>query len=97
MTNLYKGIKMKKNVTKTTNGVNISFTGEVKKQNIVEMVQNCAAGQCDCMSDQTKEKITNMQVSGVDGNVKLDLSGSISKEEIETALAQSKVLGDSCC
>jgi len=85
---------MNKNVLKTGNGVKISFTGTVQKQNIVKMVENCATGQCECMSDETKEKITNMQVSGKDGDVALDLSGDVSKEEIEAALARSKVLND---
>ena len=83
---------MNKNVFKTGDGVKISFTGEVEKQNIVKMVENCATGQCECMSDDTKKKINNMEVSGKDGNVALDLSGDISKEEIEAALAKSKVL-----
>jgi len=88
---------MNKNVFKTNEGVKISFTGAVEKQNIVKMVENCATGQCECMSDETKEKITNMQVSGQDGDVALDLSGDVSKEEIEAALAKSKVLNDKCC
>jgi hypothetical protein len=33
-----------------------------------------------------------MQVSGKDGDVELKLSGDIAKEEIEKALAKSKVL-----
>jgi hypothetical protein len=88
---------MNKNVFKTDNGVKISFTGAVEKQNIVKMVENCATGQCECMSDATKKKITQMEVSGKDGDVALDLSGEISKEEIEAALAKSKVLSDTCC
>jgi len=88
---------MNKNVLKTGNGVKISFTGEVEKQNIVKMVENCKTGQCECMSSETKEKIKEMKVSGEDGDVKLDLSGDITKEEIEAALAKSKVLNDSCC
>ncbi len=87
-----KGNTMNKNVAKTQNGVRISFTGEVKKQNIVKMVENCATGQCECMSDKTKVKIADMQVSGMDGNVSLELKGEVSKEEIEAALAKSKVL-----
>jgi hypothetical protein len=83
---------MNKNVLKTDSGVKISFTGEVKKQNIVKMVENCATGQCECMSDETKKKIQNMEVSGNDGEVSLELSGDVSKEEIEAALAKSKVL-----
>ncbi len=83
---------MKKNVFSTNNGVNIKFSGEVKKQNIVTMVQNCSTGQCECMSDATKAKIKDMKVDGVDGDVSLKLSGDISTQEIEEALAKSKVL-----
>lgn len=83
---------MEKNVNTTDNGVKISFTGEVKKQNIIKMVENCATGQCECMSDETKKKIQNMEVGGSDGDVSLALTGDVSKEEIEAALAKSKVL-----
>ena len=83
---------MNKNVFKTNKGIKISFTGIVAKQNIVKMVENCATGQCECMSDDTKKKITNMQVTGVDGNVELQLTGDVAKEEIERALAKSKVI-----
>lgn len=83
---------MNKNVFKTVEGVKISFSGAVEKQNIVKMVQNCAMGQCECMTDETKAKITNMEVSGKDGEVHLDLSGEVSKEEIEAALSRSKVI-----
>jgi len=90
--------KMNKNVFKTGEGVKIAFTGKVEKQNIVKMVENCATGQCECMSDETKKKITNMEVSGKDGEVNLELSGEVSKEEIEAALAKSKVINkDKCC
>ena len=88
---------MNKNVFKTGDGVKISFTGEVQKQNILKMVENCATGSCECMSDETKEKITNMEVTGVDGEVNLDLSGDVSKEEIEAALSRSKVINDDTC
>ena len=83
---------MNKNVFETSQGVKITFTGNVEKQNIVKMVENCAAGQCECMSDETKAKINDMEISGKDGDVNLDLKGDISKEEIEAALAKSKVI-----
>jgi len=84
--------QMNKNVFKTNEGVKIKFTGVVEKQQIVKMVENCATGQCECMSDATKKKISNMQVEGKDGNVELQLTGDVAKEEIEKALAKSKVL-----
>lgn len=88
---------MQKKVNSTKDGVNISFTGEVKKENIVTMVRNCQTGQCECMSNETKKKIKDMQVSGEDGGVNLTLSGEIKKEEIEAALAKSKVINTQCC
>ncbi len=86
-----------KNVFKTGEGVKIAFTGAVEKQNIVKMVENCATGSCDCMSDETKAKISNMEVTGKDGEVNLNLTGNVSKEEIEEALAKSKVINDDAC
>ena len=86
-----------KNVFKTGEGVKIAFTGAIEKQNIVKMVENCATGQCECMSDATKAKITNMEVSGKDGEVNLNLTGDVSKEEIEAALAKSKVINNKTC
>jgi hypothetical protein len=83
---------MNKNVSKTSQGVKILFTGVVEKQNVVKMVENCATGQCECMSDETKKKIRDMKVTGVDGKVELDLLGDVATKEIEEALKKSKVL-----
>lgn len=85
---------MYKNVSKTNSGVKISFTGAVEKQNIIRMVENCATGSCECMTDETKKKITDMQVTGEDGSIELNLSGDVAKEEIEAALKRSKVLNN---
>ncbi len=85
---------MKKKVFKTGEGVKINFLGGVQKQNIVTMVENCSTGKCECMSDATKSKIKDMKVSGVDGDVALELEGSMSVEEIQEALAKSKVIND---
>jgi arsenate reductase len=83
---------MQKSVSKTKSGVKINFLGAVEKQNIVTMIQNCSTGKCECMSDDTKEKIKDMRVEGDDGNVELSLEGDISVEEIQSALNKSKVL-----
>ncbi|WP_456401980.1 hypothetical protein [Hydrogenimonas sp.] len=83
---------MKRNVTKTPTGVKIAFTGEVKKSQIVKMVENCATGACACMNDETKRKIEAMDVKGEDGSVELELTGEVAEEEIEAALKRSTVL-----
>ncbi|MBN2781667.1 MAG: hypothetical protein JXQ66_00330 [Campylobacterales bacterium] len=83
---------MQKMVNQTKDGVKISFFGEVKKESILSMVQNCSSGACECMSQDTKNKIKNMEVSGDDGCVELSLSGDITKDEIQEALNRSKVI-----
>jgi len=83
---------MKKSVSIINNGVKIAFSGGVQKDNIITMVNNCSTGRCECMSDETKEKITDMQVDGSDGDVSLTLTGDITRAEIEEALAKSKVI-----
>ncbi len=82
---------IKRSVQTTANGVKVNFKN-VKLETITTMVQNCAEGKCECMSDETKKKISNMQVAGNDGEVELHLEGEVSKEEIEAALKRSKVL-----
>lgn len=83
---------MEKRVFKTQKGVKINFLGAVEKHNVITMIENCASGQCECMSDTTKSKIKDMQVSGIDGNVILDLEGDVSVKEMQEALEKSKVL-----
>jgi hypothetical protein len=83
---------MKKEVRATKGGVKIAFRGEVKKEKIVRMVENCATGRCECMSDETKGRISAMEVKGEDGDVELELTGDIAEEEIEAALRRSRVL-----
>lgn len=87
---------IKKKVTQLKSGVAIKFSGAVQKESIVKMVQNCKTGACECMSDETKGKIKDMQVSEDDGEVLLELCGEVQKEDIEVALAKSKVVNSSC-
>ena len=84
---------IKRSVQTTANGVKVNFQN-VKLETITTMVQNCAEGKCECMSDETKKKISNIQVAGTDGEVELHLEGAVSKEEIEAALERSKVLNN---
>ncbi len=84
---------IRRSVQTTANGVKVNFQN-VKLETITTMVQNCAEGKCACMSDETKKKISHMQVAEKDGEVELHLKGEVSKEEIEAALERSKVLNN---
>ena len=85
-------MSIEKKVSKVDNGVKINFLGAVEKNTVMTMVQNCATGQCECMSDDTKAKIKDMKVDGKDGDVKLSLEGDVSVDEIKEALSKSKVI-----
>jgi len=84
---------MQKSVSKTTQGVDINFTGSVDKAKIFKMVENCSQGQCDCMQEDTKRKIKEMKVEELsEGEMKIVLTGDIDKSEIEEAIKHSKVI-----
>jgi len=88
-----QGDTMKKaDVSKKLNGVNITFSGGVAKQNVVSMVERCQTGRCDCMSDSEKKKIESIEVSGGDGEVELSISGDLNMEAIEKAVAKSPLI-----
>lgn len=82
----------KASVTTQLNGVKITFSGAVAKQNVVEMVERCQTGKCDCMSDESKEKIKDMSISGEDGNVELNIDGDFDVKEIEDAVSKSPLI-----
>lgn len=83
---------MQKDIKETDKGVTISFSGDVQKSSIIKMVENCKTGQCGCMSEESKSKIEDMEVDGKDGKVELNLKGTISKEEVQTAMKNSKIV-----
>lgn len=86
------GINHTKEVTKIDNGVKISFKGQIQKDTIFSMVQNCQQGNCECMSPEMKAKIEDMSISGDDGDVELKLVGDITTKEVKEALSKSKVV-----
>jgi len=82
----------KANVTALNNGVKITFSGAVQKQNVVEMVERCQTGKCDCMDDESKQKIEGMEISGVDGDVELSIKGDLNVEDIREAVSKSPLI-----
>ena len=84
----------KAEVIQIDSGVKITFSGTVAKQNVVETVERCQTGKCDCMSDESKKKIEGMQVRGEDGHVELSIDGDLDLKEIEAAVAKSPLIND---
>ena len=82
----------KADVTALKDGVKITLSGAVGKQNVVEMVENCQTGKCDCMSDESKQKIEGMEITGVDGDVELSIKGDLDVSEIREAVSKSPLI-----
>ena len=82
----------KASVTAYRDGVKIKFSGAVEKKNIVEMVERCQTGQCDCMSDESKEKIEGMDIIDINGNIELNIKGDIDANEIKIAVSKSPLI-----
>lgn len=67
---------MIKTVRKIDTGVKVRMFGEVKKQEIEAMVDECKNGQCRCNCDPAiMEKIEQIDVAGSDGDVAINLTG----------------------
>ncbi len=84
----------KATVQQQFNGVKVTFSGEVAKQNVVSMVERCQTGKCDCMSDESKKKLEGLEVNGTDGNVELTIKGDLTAEEIEAAVSKSPLINN---
>ena len=85
-----KAIKDVATVSQTETGVTIELNTENEKA-VQKMMQNCSEGKCECMSQETKNKITTMQLLNSDNSLAIDIKGFVTKEEIEAALLKSKV------
>ena len=53
-------------VSKTDTGINIKFFGNVEKEKIQSMVEDCANGECNCNCDPAlMEKVEDMCVNEI--------------------------------
>ncbi|MEJ5172097.1 MAG: hypothetical protein WHT47_00085 [Hydrogenothermaceae bacterium] len=85
-----KYIKDVAQVKKTGEGVLIEVNdSEVSKEKLEEMITSCQTGRCDCMTEETKKKITFIELRFTDGKPAIQIKGDVSKEEIESAMSKS--------
>jgi len=82
-------IKDVSTVQKTEGGVAVHIDRSVEVEKVSAMVENCQTGQCDCMSDQTKAKVTGMAVRQGENGTEIHIAGDLTPEEIAEAMARS--------
>lgn len=82
-------------VERTEDGVVVRVVEEgVMKEKIEEIVNNCKTGQCSCISEETKRKVSSIDVKILGGKPAIEIRGDVSKEEIEEAVLKSdKIVG----
>lgn len=81
---------IKIDATPLEQGVELTFTGAVSKQEMEERIASCSAGECSCGCDpELFQKIEGMEVSGEEGAVRLRLQGRDLPAEALKAAAQS--------
>ncbi|WP_297456687.1 hypothetical protein [Persephonella sp.] len=86
-----KTMKDVSQVKSTEEGVVIEVVDETVDANKVkEVVENCQTGKCDCMSEETKAKVTFMDFRVENGKPVIEIKGEVSEEEIKEAVSRSK-------
>ncbi|WP_291521749.1 hypothetical protein [Acidithiobacillus sp.] len=82
-------IKDVSTVQKTAEGVAVHVDQSVDAKKVFAIVENCQTGLCDCMSTQTKTKVTGMSVHQGENGKEIHIAGDLSSEEIVEAMARS--------
>ena len=86
-----KRMKDVSQVRSTEEGVIIEVIDKtVDAEKVKEVVENCQTGKCDCMSEETKAKVTFMDFRIEDGKPVIEIKGEVSEEEIKEAVKKSK-------
>ncbi|MGC8588563.1 MAG: hypothetical protein ACP5LI_06045 [Hydrogenobaculum sp.] len=87
-----KKIKDVSELKQTEDGVVIDIKEDVDPQKIEQIVENCKAGKCECMSNEMKARVSFMDFKNENGKLSIELKGDISKEDIEASMEKSKVI-----
>ena len=86
-----KTMKDVSQVKSTEEGVVIEVVDETVDANKVkEVIENCQTGKCNCMSEETKAKVTFMDFRVENGKTVIEIKGEVSEEEIKEAVSRSK-------
>ena len=64
-------------------GVEVVLSGDVTVKQTLQMVEECSTGSCSCCTPTFMEQITNIDVAGQDGEVRIQVEGNVKLEELE--------------
>ena len=76
------------NVTDTEKGVSVHMQGdEIELEKVHDMLAQCGEGTCSCCGPEFFEALEGIDVSGADGDVKMEISGPVNSDVISEKLA----------
>ncbi len=85
-------------IKQTQEGVIIEVVGEgVDSSKVEQVVERCKTGQCSCMTDEMKQRVSFMDFKIKDGKSIIEIKGNITKEDIKEAMGRSTYDVSGCC
>lgn len=83
-------------VKDTAQGVSVHLQGdEIELEKVNAMLEKCAEGTCSCCGPEFFEALDGVDVSGADGDIKMDINGSVDVQDISEKLATCDCYGTS--
>lgn len=93
-----KTMKDVSQVKETKDGVIIEVVDEnVDSSKVEQVVERCKTGQCSCMSEEMKQRVSFMDFSIKNGKPTIEIKGDITKEDIKEAMQKSTYDITGCC
>jgi hypothetical protein len=87
-----KKLKDVSEVKQTQEGVKIDIVEDVDPSKVEQIVENCKAGRCECMSDEMKAKVSFMNFKKENGKLSIEIKGNVTKDDIKASMEKSKVI-----
>lgn len=69
------------------NGVEVVLSEDATLEHTRQMVEECSSGSSTCCSPTFREKITEIEVVGIDGKVRIQIQGNVTAEDIKNNLS----------
>lgn len=75
-------------VREQVDGVEVVLGEDATVEKTHQMVEECSSGASTCCSPSFREKITDIEVAGMDGAVRVHIKGNVTAEDIKNNLQE---------
>lgn len=74
-------------VKDSKDGVDVHVTGDVRRGTVERMVEQCGSGSEPCCGPEFFEQVSDISVSGQDGDTTIHVTGNVTSGMVEPKLA----------